>query len=243
MAWILLLLVPCCQWPPQDSTQPYLGIRIVDDQLAVPGAGRFLEICRDSRYVLFGEQHGVAGVAEFVAATQRALVNDGYTCFVRESGSWFASQLATREPMEVLREFPYSLAFDFDGDVDQLVQTGRLVPPSRSRVVGVDQELTLIHPLQFLSRSAPTLRARRTARGLFLKAALQAGQYVRHDHANDLHRLNEMVADDAEATEIVTAMLTSMHIFVQHIAGDRNRSVREPLSKSRRLPRHRTGKD
>ncbi len=77
----------------------HFSLSTVDGQLSGPGASEFLSECRKASYVLFGEQHGIRGVAQFVAATQKSLAGDGFNSLIRESGDWFAAQMSLHPPL------------------------------------------------------------------------------------------------------------------------------------------------
>ncbi len=68
---------------------------------------------------------------------------------------------------------------------------------------------------------------------MYLKAALLFGRYVKQDFSADLLHLRDVVKADPEFVHFVDSMRKSMDIYVQHISGDRQKSVedREQLMK------------
>ena len=106
---------------------------------------------------------------------------------------------------------------------------------------GLDQPINAIHPYSRLAEILPTAAARRAAQGLFLKAALQGGQYLDHDNSNDFTVLRQLAGPELsdEAALILDSLQVSMQIYVAYHAKERNGttwvsdSVREQYMKDR----------
>jgi len=210
----------------------YQALEITDGVLTGPGADDLLNSCRSSHFVLFGEAHGVAGIAELVSAAHRSLANSGADShsadssyrLVIEAGDWFVTQIATGELDDTLNRNPYSLAFDYDGDlalIEQVQEAGNH-PDS---IIGVDQEACAIHPFEYLSKEAESYSARQLAKCLNLKALFLSGRYIRTNYQNDLKAVRERSASDPGALEVVDSVSDSMEIFVDHVEGRINKSV------------------
>ncbi len=139
----------------------------------------------NAQHVLVGEQHGVDGLARLTAALDAQFQPD---VLVLEAGPWIGQRITEDGVRDALALAPYSLAFDYNGDIALIEQfqtrTGR-----DGAVWGVDQEANAIHPYAWLAAEAPRGTTRRVARGLHLKAALDGGEYLRTMHQDDLHAL------------------------------------------------------
>ena len=160
---------------------------------------------RAATYVMFGEQHGVDGIAPIVTSSFRRLQDDGFRTLALEMGPWIASQLMQEGVDVALARYPHSVAFDSNGDLELMRTAAAVAQQVGEGLWGLDQASNAIHPYQRLEQLAPTYSAGRMARGAFLKAALQFGEYSRHDNAQDLAALRDAFgADpDPEVAEIL----------------------------------------
>ena len=212
---------------PRDCTEPgiYQALEITDGVLAGPGANALLDSCRSSHFILFGEAHGVAGIAELVAATDQSLSHESFHHLVIEAGDWFAGQLARGEVDEVLNRFPYSLAFDYNGDLTLINQVKNSGKNQAATIIGLDQEACAIHAFEFLAEHGHSYSARQLSKCLLLKSLFQSGKYIRTDYQRDLDVLRARLGDDPASSEIVNSISESMKIFVDHIAGRIQESV------------------
>ena len=229
--WVILpLLLTMAQATAQDSSDlnwqdAFSEIEIVDGKLAGPGKDAFLQQCQECNFVMFGEAHGIDGVAKFVAATHMALNNDAFHYLVLESGDWFTTQLAAEATDSVLKKYPYALAFDYDGDIQLIEQADFMGRAQASWVIGIDQEAGAIHPFQFLGSKAKSRAARRLARALHLKALFQGGAYIKSDSFADLEKLKSLVDGDPASCKLVESIEDSMSIYHKHVSGAINDSV------------------
>lgn len=204
----------------QEETDPWreavLPISVEEGRLAGDGATWLRGRASASQFILFGEQHGVAGLPDYVTATYEELYTDGFHYLALETGPWFAQQLSSRPVDDVLREYPYALAFDYDEEVAMLRAVEARYDGQGQRIWGLDQEFIAIHALQRLAEIAPTAETRRLARGLFLKAALKGGEFSKQDYSRDLIVLREAMGEaaDEEARFILDSLLISQRIFV-----------------------------
>lgn len=197
------------------------GFRIEDSTLTGPGAQWLATHIAEADSILVGEQHGIDGVAAFTAALQQQFQPD---VLVLEAGPWISAQLSARPSGEVLADAPYALAFDYDGDI-ALIEQFRLSSSALAQIWGVDQSVNSFHALAWLARTARSGQVRRTAQGLYLKAALDAGEYLRHDHQADLERLRRLGGSGSQAEEIADDLSQSMEIFVTWRSGARSESA------------------
>ena len=70
-----------------------LAITLDKGTLSGPGAAPLLQASRQAQYVLLGEDHGVAEIAQFSSAYFNALTPAGFTTLVTESGPAVTSAL------------------------------------------------------------------------------------------------------------------------------------------------------
>lgn len=215
----------------RSSFQP---ISITDSKLSGEGASILIERCRSSRYILFGEAHGIAGVAEMVTATRNELPQDPFPHLVLEAGDWFCGQLADGDD-DVIDRFPYSLAFDYNGDLELIRSVKSAGLDREMRVMGIDQEACAIHPFGFLATNAKSFFGRQLSRSLELKALFLAGKYIRTDYQQDLDRLRARLGPDETSTDVVDSVSASMSIFVDHVNGKIQRSVEQREARMMRV--------
>lgn len=221
----------------------FQALEISDGELTGVGVDDFLSSCHSSHFVLFGEAHGVAGIAEFVAAAHRSLANsdaDSHSAessyrLVIEAGDWFATQIADGELDDTLNRNPYSLAFDYDGDLALIEQVQGTEDHRDDSIIGVDQEACAIHPFEYLSKEADSYSARQLAKCLNLKALFLSGAYIRTDFQNDLKTLRERSVSDPVALDVIDSVADSMEIFVDHVEGRISQSVVQRESRMMRL--------
>lgn len=198
-------------------------LELSDGILSGPGAEWLKQNSAGCQFVLFGEQHGVAGLPETVAGAYTLLQPDGFDYLIMERGPWIAEQLSNNGVLPTLQRFPHSVAFDYDGEVRLLKAVERQFDGHGDAFWGVDQSITAIHALERLSEILPTHASRRAAHGLFLKDALQTGRFLSHDNSRDLQRLRSMAGNDLnrECSLIIDALEKSMSIFVAYHTGQR----------------------
>jgi hypothetical protein len=201
-------------------------------RLLGPGAATLEAQVAGADWVMFGEQHFVAGLGELVAAAA-PLVQPDAVAF--EMGPWVADELASRSVGEVLRSAPFSIAFNDNGEFT-LLETAATMGGGGTRIWGLDQEITAIHPLAALAADGRTAADRRLGRGIALAAVLRMGQYVRERHDADLAALRQARwSDSARAERTLDAIARSQEIFSLHRGGEQARSsaIRERYQEAR----------
>lgn len=200
---------------------------VEEGRLAGEGAELLVRRASEADFILFGEQHGVAGLAAIVQAVVEEIEPD---VLVTERGLWISHEIQNLGIDEAARRHPHSIAFSYDGDLDLLRAYEDLASAQgRPRGVwGVDQEVTAIHPLVWLSseeaESNPSVR--RLARGLSLKATFHAGEYLRQPYFGDLDRLAaRLTVDEVNAEALVGDLNISMDIYTRYRAGARTQAA------------------
>ena len=204
--------------PWAESAKP---IVLEDSAMSGPGADWLAPRLSDAQSVLVGEQHGVDGLARFTAALEAEFQPD---VLVLEAGPWIARRLTEAPAAEALADAPYSLAFDYNGDI-ALIEQFQDRRSERALIWGVDQEANAIHPYAWLAENAQSGVVQRTARGLHAKAAFDAGEYTRRDHQADLDRLSTLAGDDAVTAAVIDHISTTMNIFVTWRSGARSEAA------------------
>ncbi len=213
------------------SELPFLHpIEQTDAGYTGPGVEWVLSKGIESRFLLFGEQHGVEGIAQFVAFVYDRLNGEGYHHLALEVDRWTTSRIEQDGLSAFIQKYPHSLAFDTNGDLELIATTLRNDTTKNPQTLwGLDQMITAIHPFQRLETIAPNMSAARLARGASLKASLKMGEYLRQDHYQDLERLQEAFAlqTGSEAALILEDLQTSMKIYVAWRAGQRGEISRQ----------------
>ena len=189
-----------------------------DAVLSGPGAEWLSANLSDTQSVLVGEQHGVDGLARFTTALEARFAPD---ILVLEAGPWIGGQISENGVREALSFAPYSLAFDYNGDI-ALIERFQARAGAAGEVWGVDQESNAIHPLAWIAQNSSDGTARRLARGLHLKSALDGGEYSRNDHSTDLLALSDAASDAPVTRQLLAHLETSMNIFVTWRSGARS---------------------
>jgi len=213
------------------SKLPFLHpIEQTDAGYTGPGVEWVLSKGIESRFLLFGEQHGVEGIAQFVASVYDRLNGEGYHHLALEVDRWTTSRIEQVGMSAFIQKYPHSLAFDTNGDLELIATALRNDTTKNAQTLwGLDQMITAIHPFQRLETIAPNMSAARLARGASLKASLKMGEYLRQEHYRDLERLQEAFAPQtgSEAALILEDLQTSMKIYVAWRAGQRGEISRQ----------------
>lgn len=188
-----------------------------------PGWTWIEEKAEESQFVLFGEQHGLVGVPQIVSLAHERLRSQGYTHLALEMSPWLGAQMSREGVHQTLTSAPYELAFSYNGMVSLLEDVEARSGDQAGVFWGLDQPVTAIHAYKRLSEILPTHRARRMALGLHLKAAAQAGRYIKSEHRKDLTRLREAagLGISQEAEMLISSIETSMEIYLKYFAGQR----------------------
>lgn len=234
-----------CLIAPQNTTvaQVVHPITPAGDDYSGDGMTWIMDRAEGAQFVLFGEQHGVGGIAEFVASVYASLRASGFPHLALEMDGWTSSMLDCEGVESFIQRYPFAIAFDADGDLDLIAQAiDQDAACSGTVLWGLDQMVTAIHPFERLAAIAPGPGARRLARGAALKSTLKMGEYLREEHFRDLEALERALGDDAteEATMIVSDLATSMEIYTKWRAGARGEiptsvspALRETMMKDR----------
>ncbi len=189
--------------------------------LSGPGADWLNAEIAEAQHLLVGEQHGVDGLARLTAALEAQFEPN---VLVLEAGPWIGQRISEDGVREALAFAPYSLAFDYNGDI-ALIEQFQARTGEAGAVWGVDQEANAIHPYAWAAGTAHEGSARRIARGLYLKAALDAGEYSRRDHNADLDNLLATAGSDGPTAGLIDHVRTSMNIFVTWRSGARSEAA------------------
>lgn len=212
-------------------------IRAQDQAYRGEGISWLIDRADTCQYVLFGEQHGVAGVAELVTYLHRQLNDKGYQYLALETDPWTVSRCAKLGVYPFTQKNPHAIAFDADGDLQLMQSAIDQNPDLESPVWGVDQMQTAIHPFHRINEIAETPKQKRIARGAYLKAVLKMGRYTRQDHQDDLEVIDRVFSRNpsGEKDVILRELSQTMEIFTTWMDPDsRQESVatREALMKS-----------
>ncbi|MCR9201239.1 MAG: hypothetical protein NXI04_21570 [Planctomycetaceae bacterium] len=207
-----------------DWTRCVYPLIIEDNRINGPGADWIQGRAAECQFLLFGEQHGVAGLPDVVGATYRVVQPQGYQYLVTERGPWISRRLSRDSVDTTLQRFPHAVAFDYDGEVRLLKLVESQFAGRGDAFWGVDQSLTAIHGLQRLAEILPSHNSRRAAQGLFLKDALQGGRFLSRDNSADLETLRTLAGADLddEAILILDALAKSQTIFVAYHNNERD---------------------
>lgn len=212
---LLIFLLPAFLLAQEEDSVAIHPIVIEDKAYSGSGVDWILSKSQNKQFVMFGEQHGVAGIAKFVDFSYEKLHNEGFEHLILETDSWIAGELKRKGLEEVISAYPFSIAFDYDEDL-RLIETAiNLYEGSGDPVWGIDQMFMAIHPYDKLSHLAQNSDEKRLARGAFLKSSLKMGNYIRQEHFQDLDQLDEVFANnqEGEVQEILRGMRTSMEIY------------------------------
>lgn len=233
---LLLLTLALCHLNSNAQLKPLHSISFSNGTFKGGGINWIMERADSSQFVLFGEQHGVEGVAQFVDFIYTELQNQGFDYLALETDPWTTMKCAALSVDQFTRENPHAIAFDSNGDL-QLMQTALELHPNLEHPIwGLDQMQTAIHPFQRLMALAETPEQRRIARGAYLKATLKMGRYTRQHHEKDLQVLEEVFKSNTSPEKELTLkeLKQTIEIFTKWInPATRQESVtiREELMK------------
>jgi hypothetical protein len=176
----------------------------------------------DKQFLLFGEQHGIAGIPMFVESLYERLQSSGFKHLILEIDATTSQELSRLGVEEFIAQYPHSIAFDYNGEL-RLIDKVRSMHSSEQVIWGMDQMVTAIHPFQMLEKMAGSFKTRRLCRGLHLKATMKAGQYLDQDNFHDLTILKSLFEkeDNQAALEIIDQISVSMEIYNAYHAARR----------------------
>jgi hypothetical protein len=151
-------------------------LRLANGKLEGPGAEFLLRQARNSRFVLVGEDHGIADIPEFCKAFFLELQAAGFNTLAVETGPITASLLQkmsrSQNPMGELgnfdRRYFFSIPFyNWREEAEFIFAFGK-----QGRILGLDQEFVLSPSFHFqrLIELAPDDAARKVAEGMLKRA-------------------------------------------------------------------------
>jgi hypothetical protein len=125
-----------------------LAITLDKGTLSGPGAAALLQASRQAKYVLLGEDHGVAEIAQFSSAYFNALTPAGFTTLVTENGAVVTSALEEilkgTDPLAAIARFnttyPDSIAFYTMRQEAEMLAGFAVAAGPRFEHWGIDQE-------------------------------------------------------------------------------------------------------
>ena len=212
----------------QEVESPFFLISNQSDSYDGNGVVWITDRADSVQFVMFGEQHGVEGIAQFVDFIYQKLHAKGFHYLVLETDGWTTKRSAAIGIASFTKKNPHSIAFDSNSDL-QLMQTAIDLNPSiENPIWGVDQMQTAIHPYHRLTEIANTSNQKRIARGAFLKASLKMGAYTRQDHQEDVDAIEIEFAKNtsSEKDQILKEVRQTMEIFFKWMnPTTRNESV------------------
>lgn len=243
-----------------------LAITLDKGTLAGPGAAPLLQASRQAQYVLLGEDHGVAEIAQFSSAYFNALAPAGFTTLVTENGPVAASALEgmLKRPDAVAAiarfdaAYPDAIAFYTMRQEAEMLAGFALAAGPRFEQWGIDQEF--IGTAKYLiarmlaQRVNPAARAkleslRQMEAVAYQKAAATGNpmEYLMLSASDEeLASLRPLLAGPKEQTALglLDALLDSRAIYqksASKVPGDRDLSNRMRLALLKRTLASRLG--
>ena len=243
-----------------------LAITLDKGTLAGPGAAPLLQASRQAQYVLLGEDHGVAEIAQFSSAYFNALAPAGFTTLVTENGPVAASALEgmLKRPDAVAAiarfdaAYPDAIAFYTMRQEAEMLAGFALAAGPRFEQWGIDQEFIgtakyliaqmLAQPVNPAARAK--LEALRQMEAVAYQKAAATGnpmEYLMLSASDEeLASLRPLLAGPKEQTALglLDALLDSRAIYqksASKVPGDRDLSNRMRLALLKRTLGSRLG--
>lgn len=243
-----------------------LAITLDKGTLAGPGAAPLLQASRQAQYVLLGEDHGVAEIAQFSSAYFNALAPAGFTTLVTENGPVAASALEgmLKRPDAVAAiarfdaTYPDAIAFYTMRQEAEMLAGFALAAGPRFEQWGIDQEFIgtakyliarmLAQPVNPAARAK--LEALRQMEAVAYQKAAATGnpmEYLMLSASDEeLASLRPLLAGPKEQTALglLDALLDSRAIYqksASKVPGDRDLSNRMRLALLKRTLGSRLG--
>jgi len=243
-----------------------LAITLDKGTLAGPGAAPLLQASRQAQYVLLGEDHGVAEIAQFSSAYFNALAPAGFTTLVTENGPVAASALEgmLKRPDAVAAiarfdaTYPDAIAFYTMRQEAEMLAGFALAAGPRFEQWGIDQEFIgtakyliaqmLAQPVNPAARAK--LEALRQMEAVASQKAAATGnpmEYLMLSASDEeLASLRPLLAGPREQTALglLDALLDSRAIYqksASKVPGDRDLSNRMRLALLKRTLASRLG--
>lgn len=232
-----------------------LAITLDKGTLSGPGAAPLLQASRQAQYVLLGEDHGVAEIAQFSSAYFNALAPAGFTTLVTENGPVVASalegMLKRADAVTAIARFdaayPDSVAFYTMRQEAEMLSGFALAAGPRFAHWGIDQEFIgtakyliaqmLAQPVNPAARAK--LEALRQMEAVAYQKAVATGnplEYLMLSASNEeLASLRPLLAGAEEKTALglLDALLDSRAIYqksASKVPDDRDLSNRLRLA-------------
>ena len=243
-----------------------LAITLDKGTLAGPGAAPLLQASRQAQYVLLGEDHGVAEIAQFSSAYFNALAPAGFTTLVTENGPVAASALEgmLKRPDAVAAiarfdaAYPDAIAFYTMRQEAEMLAGFAVAAGPRFEQWGIDQEFVgtakyliaqmLAQPVNPAARAK--LEALRQMEAVAYQKAAATGnpmEYLMLSASDEeLASLRPLLAGPKEQTALglLDALLDSRAIYqksASKVPGDRDLSNRMRLALLKRTLGSRLG--
>lgn len=216
------------------STYAY-GLSVTDGELYGPAADWLWQHAEQARFILLGEAHDLAEVPRIVNGLHAGLCErTGKPWHLAlEMGEWTADHINAIGIEQATSSIPFSIAFDGDGELDLI---GSALSRG-ARIIGLDQELNAVHPLQRLFELAPDPETKLAAGEALQQSIQMQGEFLRTDQTETLATLRTTFqavgALTGEAKQILDAIATSNAIYVDYRAQRyyENAAAREQLMK------------
>lgn len=124
------------------------SLRLEDGRLAGDGAALLTSAARTARYVVVGEDHGLAETSQLTEALFRELRPLGFETYVTEVGPWSARRLVElaeqsrdgRAFAEFFARYPFSIPFAPYREEAALLTTVAALSDAAAPIWGIDQE-------------------------------------------------------------------------------------------------------
>lgn len=215
LIFISLILCVIVESLAQEKKQVLFPIANQSDIYEGAGIDWILRRADSSQFVLFGEQHGVAGVAAFVTFIYENLQESSFNYLVLETDGWTTQRSTATGVIPFTKKNPHSIAFDSNDDLTLMQSAIDNNPKITTPIWGIDQMQTAIHPFYRLTEIATTSRQKKLARGAFLKASLKMGHYTRQNHRQDIDVLEKVFAKNSnqEKNQIFRELKLTIEIF------------------------------
>lgn len=215
-----------------QETQPYIfKIKMENNEFSGEGIDWLFEHQKDYHFYLFGEQHGIKPLGDYLSFTLDRLKRAGSYHLGLEMDPWTTYRINSEGTEAFISKFPNSIAFGYDGELKMIAKAME----EDFHLIGLDQMLTAIHPFQRLIELSNNSLQTRLVRGAFLKASLKMGEYLREEHFEDIKKLKAVFSDhkSPEVHQILKELESSMRIYTTWRAGQRGEVAKQLSPKLR----------
>ena len=223
--FLLISSVVYCQDLVENISEKYVyTISLENKTFSGEGVDWLIEKADNTKFILFGEQHGIEAVPRFTKTIYKKLNAQAPFHLALEIDAWTTESINEKGVNTFASNYPHAIAFDYDGEID-LIQAVE----KESEIWGLDQMVTAIHPYQRLIELTPNENSRRLTQGAFLKAALKMGEYLPQSHFEDFKAIRKAFGKPLlpEAEKILDNLEKSMKIYTSYRAGKRGEISRQ----------------